>query len=268
MKIVPFIILFLLVCLTACKTEKRQDETKETIAEIEETGSAENDVMTKADSLVAEAIKAHGGELYDTAHYRFRFRKNQYSFQNSASGYRYAAIGQKDGDDIEDILENGNLTRTVNGDTVELSDKDVKKYTEALNSVIYFATLPHKLSDAAVIKTYAGQTIIEGEKYDTVAVTFEQEDGGTDYSDEFRYWINADTKTVDYLAYNYETNDGGVRFRSAYNPRTVGGIRFQDYVNYEAPIGTPLDELPVLYEAGKLKELSRIETEEVVDLKE
>jgi hypothetical protein len=164
------------------------------------------------------------------------------------------------------VLENGTLTRTVNGNTTGLSPKDVAKYTEALNSVVYFATLPHKLSDAAVNKSYVGRTTIKGQDYEVVAVTFDQEGGGVDHDDEFRYWINVDTKTIDYLAYNYETNDGGVRFRSAYNPRTVGGIRFQDYVNYEAPIGTPLDELPELYEAGKLKELSRIETEYVVDL--
>ena len=68
---------------------------------------------------------------------------------------------------------------------------------------------------------------------------------------------------MNYMAYSYHTNDGGVRFRSAYNPRTVDGIRFQDYVNWEAPIGTPLEELPKLYENGQLKELSKIETEAV-----
>ncbi|MGB7394305.1 MAG: DUF6503 family protein [Pricia sp.] len=274
MKIQAFIILLLFFCLTSCKTEKQQNGVDEKTAEMEETtskgretGLPLTEAMTKADSLVADAIAAHGGELYDTAYYGFRFRKKQYSFRNSPSGYRFSATEQKDGDNIEGILENGNLTRIVNGDTTELSDKEVAKYTEALNSVIYFATLPHKLQDEAVNRDYVGQTTIAGQKYETVAVTFDQEGGGEDYSDEFRYWINADTKTVDYLAYNYETNDGGVRFRSAYNPRTVGGIRFQDYVNYEAPIGTPLDELPELFEAGKLKELSRIETEKVVELK-
>ena len=60
---------------------------------------------------------------------------------------------------------------------------------------------------------------------------------------------------------------GGVRFRSAYNSRKVGGIIFQDYINFKAAVGTPLANLPKLFEQGKLKELSRIETKNVVQLK-
>ena len=68
------------------------------------------------------------------------------------------------------------------------------------------------------------------------------------------------------MAYSYSVNDGGVRFRSAYNPRTIDGIRFQDYINWEAPVGTPLKDLPALFEKDKLKELSRIETVDVRNL--
>jgi hypothetical protein len=198
------------------------------------------------------------------AHYAFTFRDKKYTFHNTKEGYTYTVTSQKDDQVIKDILENGKLTRTVNGEKTELSPKDIVKYTEALNSVVYFATLPHKLKDAAVNKTYEGRTSIKDQDYDVLAVTFNQEGGGTDHDDTFMYWINTDTHTIDYLAYSYETDDGGVRFRSAYDPRTVGGIRFQNYVNYEVPIGTALNELPKLYEAGNLKELSRIETEDVV----
>ena len=68
---------------------------------------------------------------------------------------------------------------------------------------------------------------------------------------------------MDYLAYNYKVNGGGVRFRSSYNRRNVGGIIFQDYINYKAEVGTPLKDLPTLYENDKLKEVSRIDTENV-----
>ena len=66
--------------------------------------------------------------------------------------------------------------------------------------------------------------------------------------------------------YKRQVNGGGVRFRAAYNTRTVGGILFQDYVNYKAPVGTPLADLPVLYEKEELKKLSVIATESVVKL--
>jgi hypothetical protein len=59
-------------------------------------------------------------------------------------------------------------------------------------------------------------------------------------------------------------NDGGVRFRAAFNTRVIDGITFQDYINYEAPLETPLTDLPKLYVQGKLKEVSIIRTENVV----
>lgn len=256
-----------MVCFSSCKTEKKKDAVSSEELKVttqNENAPSEAATMDKSDSLVVKTIAAHGGELYDMAHYAFTFRNKKYTFHNTKRGYTYTVTSQKDGQVIKDILEDGKLTRTVNGAKTELSPKDIVKYTEALNSVVYFATLPHKLKDAAVNKTYEGRTSIKDQKYDVLAVTFNQEGGGTDHDDKFMYWINNDTHTVDYLAYSYETNDGGVRFRSAYDPRTVGGIRFQNYVNYEVPIGTPLNELPQLYEAGKLKELSRVETEDVV----
>jgi hypothetical protein len=53
--------------------------------------------------------------------------------------------------------------------------------------------------------------------------------------DELHYWINKDTHKIDYLAYSCQVNDGGVRFRSAFNTR-VAGVTFQDYINYEAQL--------------------------------
>lgn len=263
---ISIVCLTVLLCLSSCDTEKKKDtvssEEKEQIPKKEDTPSEEK-LMDKADSLVVKTIAAHGGELYDTAHYGFQFRDKNYTFHNKKGSYTYTVTSLKNGEEIRDVLESGTLTRTVNGAETELSPKDVIKYTEALNSVIYFATLPHKLNDIAVKKSYEGRTTIKGQKYEIISVTFDQKGGGTDHDDTFMYWIRTNTGTIDFLAYSYKTNDGGVRFRSAYDPRTVGGIRFQNYINYEAPIGTPLSELPDLYESGKLKEFSKIETEDV-----
>ena len=172
----------------------------------------------------------------------------------------------EDGDELKYILKNGRFSHTKNGVETELSKKDITIYTEDVNSVVYFATLPYKLGDRAVNKTYHESTIIKGQEYDVIAVDFDQEGGGIDYEDKFMYWINSETKTIDYLAYSYETNVGGVRLRTAYNPRTIDGIRFQDYVNYKVEQGTPLAEIPGLFEKGELEELSRIITEDVVNL--
>lgn len=222
--------------------------------------------VESAEDIIKHAIKAHGGELYDTANYEFVFRDKMYMFNNK-NGYTYR-VNFKDslGNRIEDNIVNGSFGRKVNDEPVHLSEKDSTVYSNALNSVIYFATLPHKLNDKAVHKESVGETVIKREDYDVVRVTFGKDGGGTDYDDIFMYWVNKKSHYINYLAYSYSVNDGGVRFRSAYNPRTIDGIRFQDYINWEAPVGTPLKDLPALFEKDKLKELSRIETVDVRNL--
>jgi hypothetical protein len=220
---------------------------------------------SKAITSINQAIKAHGGDLYETADYSFVFRQKNYRFVNNGDKYTYEVRSTKKGVSTIDQLENNIFTRTQAGEPMELSEKDIEKYTGALNSVIYFATLPHKLKDDAVHKKYIEEITINGRNYDVIEITFSQEGGGEDFDDEYYYWINQDTRKIEYLAYNYQVNGGGVRFRQAFNTRVVEGITFQDYINYKAPVKTPLKELPVLFEQGKLKELSKIITENIVN---
>ena len=245
------------VLLIACGGDPVKQEATEAI----------QNILTEAQALLQQAFIAHGGERYDEAHYQLVFRKKTFTFKNSADGYTYTSSLEKDGKAIFDKLENGVISRTIDGVKQDLTEKQKANYSESLNSVIYFATLPHKLLDPAVNLEIVGETIIKEKSYDILEVTFDQEGGGEDFDDQFHYWINKGDHTIDYLAYNYKRNEGGVRFRSAYNRRVVDGIIFQDYVNYKAEIGTPLIDLPGLYEQGELKELSKIETEVVNSLK-
>ncbi|TVZ16419.1 DUF6503 family protein [Maribacter sp. MAR_2009_72] len=241
-----------------------KDQPKEKGSAADGTVETVND--NKGEIIIEEAIKAHGGPLYDSANYQFVFRDKLYTFNNkNGNTYTVHSIDSV-GNRIADYLKNGTFKRTVNENPVTLSLEDKTKYSNALNSVVYFATLPHKLKDNAVIKQYVGEAVVKGEDYDVVKVTFKQEGGGVDHDDIFMYWINKKSHYINYLAYSYSVNEGGVRFRSAYNPRTVDGIRFQDYINWEAPIGTSLSDLPALFEKGQLKELSRIETVDVQNM--
>ncbi len=224
-----------------------------------------NPHFSKADLLVQHAISTHGGKKYDTAHYQFIFRDKIYTFKNNHDQYEYTVISKKEGRNIKTVLNNDGLYQT--GKPNPLTPKQKKGTASTLNSVIYFATLPHKLNDPAVIKNYIGSTQIKNKTYAIVEISFTKEGGGSDHDDIFYYWINKETFTIDYLAYNYQVNNGGVRFRSAYNRRNVGGILFQDYVNYKAEVDTPLKDLPLLWEQDKLKELSRIETQQVTQVK-
>ena len=222
--------------------------------------------FTPAEKLLQECVDAHGGTLYDKAHYEFVFRGNKYTFQNDNGTYVYTSIKEKEGQVTFDKMENHAFSRTVDNEVINLDEKKQASYGASLNSVIYFATLPHKLQDPAVNLMIKEPVKIKDETYDVLQVSFDEEGGGKDHDDIYYYWINSKTKRLDYLAYNFHVNNGGVRFRSAYNTRNVNGILFQDYINYKAPVGTPLSELPSLYTQDKLTELSVIATEDVKSL--
>jgi hypothetical protein len=261
-----FLVFTLFFSLMACETNEK-NTSKKTTTVAETTQKAITKTVDKATQIIQEAIKAHGGELYDTANYSFVFRTKKYRFKNDGNKYTYEVESTKDGETTRDVLDNGKFSRYVNNQSIELSEKKIASATGVINSVIYFATLPHKLNDTAVNKKYVEETTIKGQKYDVIQITFNQEGGGEDHDDQYHYWINQSTKKIDYLAYNYQVNGGGVRFRSAYNTRVVDGITFQDYINYKAEVGTLLKDLPTLYEKGALKELSRIVTENLINLK-
>jgi len=220
--------------------------------------------LTDAQYWVDQAIAAHGGDDYQRADMRFVFRDKGYRSLRNKGGYRYERNFEKEGDSIQDVLTNGDFTRYLNGKEAVVADTMADKYANSVNSVLYFAQLPFGLNDGAVIKAFVGMESIKGGEYAKIQVKFQEEGGGKDFEDVFYYWIHPDQFTVDYLAYEYHTDGGGIRFREAYNARVMEGIRFQDYVNYKAdPAVISLEETGKAFEAGKLKELSRIETENI-----
>jgi len=226
-----------------------------------------NDTQDKATTIINEAIEAHGGDLYNKADYSFTFRKKEYRFTNSKDQFTYTVKTTNKGKQIEDFLINGRFERYINQEKIELSQKNSNKYAAALNSVIYFATLPFKLKDKAVNKKFIETIKVKDKSYDVIEITFDKEGGGKDHEDVFYYWIHQNDKSIDYLAYKYHVNGGGVRFRSAYNRRVIDGITFQDYVNWKASTDTSLKNLSALYEQNKLKELSKIKTENIINLR-
>jgi len=246
MKFNTLVLFSILGLLCSCKTQQKIQKT-----------------LSPAEKILNKTLAAHGGDKYANAHYQFVFRNKTYTFKNNNDFYEYRMTQEKDGKKITSILNKG-FTRTSTGQP--LTEKHRKGAAASLNSVIYFATLPYKLMDKAVNKKHVGSTTIKEKDYEILEISFDKEGGGTDHDDVFYYWINKENHVIDYLAYNYQVSGGGVRFRSAYNTRNVGGILFQDYINYKAAVGTPLRNLPKLWEQGILKELSRIETEDIKQL--
>ena len=69
---------------------------------------------------------------------------------------------------------------------------------------------------------------------------------------------------MDYLAYSYETDGGGLRFRKAVNPQRKRGILLQEYINYKPENeSVPLEDLQQMFLSGSLEKLSEIRMDNV-----
>lgn len=229
----------------------------------EETGSKREG---KAYTLIDKAISAHGGDRYQRMEVMFGFRGIPFSVRQKGGQFTYTQQRIDSlGDTILYVLDNAGLVKKKNGEPTEQWEaKEAAKYGETTNSVVYFALLPYGLQSPAVVATYLDSLQIKGNPYHKIQVSFQEEGGGEDFEDVFVYWIHAKSYTIDYLAYEYHTSGGGIRFRDAYRVHTINGVRWQDYINYK-PIseGIKLQDLDSLFMQGELKELSTIDLEHI-----
>ena len=218
---------------------------------------------SEADKIISRVIEKAGGEKYEKAEIEFTFRNNKYTSSRNNGQYEFTrTITDSTNTVYYDVLNNEGFKRYKGEEQVEISDSLSGIYSESVNSVHYFLQLPFGLNDDAVIKELVGQDTIAGQVYHEIKVTFRQQGGGADHEDVYMYWVNKEDLTIDYLAYRYFVNEGGIRFRKAVNPRTVNGIRFVDYENYKTEeLSTPLKELDEMFQKGELIKVSQIENE-------
>jgi hypothetical protein len=226
------------------------------------------DATSRAQNIIDEAIKVHGGKVYEQSQIQFDFRGKRFTSSRAGSEFRLTRSFKDSIEgqwvEIEDVLDNGGFKRYVDGQKIVLSPKKSNSYRQSVNSVHYFNQLPFGLNDAAVIKEYLGEVVIDENSYDKIKVSFSENGGGDDFEDIFLYFINAQSKTLDFLAYEYQVNNGGIRFRKAINRRRINGIVIQDYLNYKAdPNAVSLLQIEKAYGEGKLKLLSKIEKQSV-----
>ncbi|SMG23933.1 hypothetical protein SAMN05661096_01431 [Marivirga sericea] len=214
------------------------------------------------EKLIQNVIEYHGGDAYDSLNLQFKFRGKLYGLQHLGGKFQYERIFQdSSGRKITDVLDNNGFKRLINGKRVGLSATDSAAYANSVNSVHYFALLPYNLQDEAVQAHNKDDVLINGRPYKSIEVKFQQEGGGADYEDVFMFWFNANTYEMDYFAYSYHTEGGGIRFRESINRETVEGVIFQDYNNFKAEKGTDLSNLPSMFESKELELLSKIDLE-------
>ncbi len=226
--------------------------------------SCSNSPHLTANFVIDKSINAHGWNQEDYL-IAFNFRNYQYELIRKNKFYSFQRIIEREGMVIKDLMTSKNiLKRFINDKNIELEDSLINKFSNSLNSVMYFFQLPRPLKDQAVITEYLGCTKILNKKYWILKVNFKENGGGKDYQDEFRYWINTKSGQIDYLAYNYLTDGGGTRFRKAVNKRFNKGFVFQDYKNFRPKAKfTSLDSLPIHFEEGNLLEVSHIENKNI-----
>ena len=218
--------------------------------------------IDKAQEVIDKAIEIHGGDVVSNSSFEFDFRKYHYTYFRNGGQFEFSRKHIETG--LKDILNNDGFKRVDQGKDVPLTSKKARSYSNSVNSVQYFAFLPYYLNDQAVNKKYIGEVVVKGTTYHKIEVTFDQEGGGDDHDDKYVYWFDAQDHSLDFLAYSFHVNGGGVRFREAFNTRTIGGVVFQDYVNYKHDKNTPVESLDELFEKGELIELSKIELKNII----
>ena len=149
---------------------------------------------------------AHGQHLFENATLSFLFRDKQYSARRFDTEYIYTRSFKDGSALIEDMLINSiNFSRKKNGVSMEIENEWADKYSKSINSVLYFFQLPYLLNDPAVEKTYQGIRQINDKEYYQIKVSFQEENGGDDFNDEYLFWINVNNFEIDYFDYNYIT---------------------------------------------------------------
>jgi hypothetical protein len=219
-----------------------------------------------ARDVLERAVEAHGGDVLDHAVVEFDFRGRHFTVRRDGGSFEYVRAYRDSMGSVREILSNDGPAVEINGESIPLDEIGKRRITSRVNSVVYFALLPYFLLDPAVRSSYLGEVVLDGEPYHKVEVTFVEEGGGQDWQDRFVYWFHRDTYFLDYLAYFYLTDETGVRFREAVNPRMIEGVRVLDYINYTVPldtIGRNVHLLDTVFEAGGLERLSEVLLENV-----
>lgn len=225
------------VCLASCGDEKQK---------------------LSVDQVIQKTIERHGGEKYDNMEVEFDFRKRHFRAKISGGQYVYERTFRGTEGLVTDVWSNDKFKRMIDQKEIKLDQQNLRTYRTATNSVIYFALLPFHLDDPVVNRQLMRSVEINGKTYYKVEMTYDENAGGEDFENVYVYWINKDDFTIDYLAYSFNINGGGVRFREAYNQRDVKGIRFQDYRNYTIDKDFPAQELDYAFQTDQLKLLSEI----------
>lgn len=208
--------------------------------------------------IIDKSIEFYQMNKLKNAVLEFSFRQARFKVTQNDGIFRYERVFNDSTGNIHDILDNKGFKRLRDGNEIKLDSLESSKHSQSLNAVVYFLYLPLKLNDPSVMKKYLDEVKINGKSYHKLEISFDQQEGGAHHNDVYYYWFDTEDYSMDHFAYSA----GGNRFRKVLRTHEINGLLLQDYINYQMPLNdsiTNVIKYDSLFEAGKLRELSRIE---------
>jgi hypothetical protein len=216
-----------------------------------------------AQQIIDKTMHSSGADKVANATIKFTFRTKEYTAIRKQGVFELSKqYFTADSLKVKQVLSNTGYLRFINNKTVPVVDSLIAASANAINSVHYFSVLPFGLNSPAVQKKLLKSTQIKGKEYYKLEIRFSEQGGGEDFEDVFLYWIEKESFLIDYLAYSYHTNGGGMRFRAVKNQNWTEGIRFVNYDNYK-PVAPSIkfNTIDAAFRNKELKKVSEINLE-------
>lgn len=219
----------------------------------------------EGEALLRQARKAHGADRLEHATVEFALDGARFRVERDGERFAYARTwADRSGLVFRDVLTAEGLERTIDGRAVGLGEAARREAATALRAAVYLALLPFSLDGAAEEALVLTPDTLSGQAYERVALPLDRAAPGLDERGRLVLWIHPERHTVDYLAYRYAADGGGARFRAAYEPRTVEGVRFANHYEFSGDLlEVPVEGLGQFYERGELNFLGRVELDSV-----
>ncbi len=238
-----------IILLLACKTDHPQKPKNKILPE--------NKISPAY--IIQKAIEYSGKDKIQDNKITFKFRDKIYISESVCDQFKLIRIDSSK--NVKDVLYKNEIERKINGKTVQLADTTSTNIKSSINSVHYFVHLPYRLKDPAVQAQRLKDDTINEKGYYKLQVEFNESGGGEDFQDIYHYWFDQEDFSLDYLAYKFYTNDGGMRFRAKRVEKRLNDIIFQDYNNFKPSSDTTqIDELSKAYQNNKMIKVSEIIT--------
>ena len=238
-----------IILLLACKGDNQNEpQNKE---------ASENKISSAY--IIQKAIEYSGKEKIKDNKVTFEFRNKTYISDRVCNHFHLTRIDSSN--QIKDVFYKDEIKRRIKGKSVSLADTTSSNIKSSINSVHYFVHLPYRLKDPAVQAQRLKNDTINDQAYYQLQVKFKEDGGGEDHQDIYHYWFDQEDFSLDYLAYKFYTNDGGMRFRAKRVEKRFNGIVFQDYDNFKPTSDTlQMDELITAYQNNQMEKVSEIVT--------